>query len=65
MFSMISLDRQIKTGHNAKHIGMILEAVEEVSIGNKTLAPGETIEVTKSEARRLLASTKKLRVKID
>ncbi len=61
---MIPSDRQIKTGHDANQAGMTLEAIEEVKVGDKLLAPGETIVVTKSEARRLLISTKKLRVAV-
>lgn len=51
-------DRQIKTGHNVKQIGMTLEAQKEVTIGGKKMKAGDTIEVTRSEARRLMVLDK-------
>lgn len=44
---------------------MTLEAVKAVKIGGHELKEGETIEVTRSEARRILAITKSVRIKVD
>lgn len=62
---MTTSNRAIHTGHAPEQRGIVLEATEEVQVGGKVLKTGETIEVTRSEARRLLISTKKLQVKVD
>lgn len=57
-------NRAINTGHAPEQRGVTLEAVEDVKIMGKDLKVGETIEVTRSEARRILISTKKVRAAI-
>lgn len=63
---MTASNRAITTGHAPQQKGMTLEVLEEVSIGGRIRKVGETIECTRSEARRLMAVlNKKLRVRMD
>lgn len=62
---MVTSNRSINTGHAPEQRGMTLEAVKAVKIGGHELKEGETIEVTRSEARRILAITKSVRIKVD
>jgi len=58
-------NRAINTGHSPQQKGMTLEALDDVKVFGRELKSGEMIEVTRSEARRILLSTKKMRVKVD
>ena len=62
---MTTSNRAINTGHAPEQKGMTLEATENVQVLGKDLKAGETIEVSRSEARRIMLSTKKLRVRMD
>lgn len=61
---MTTSNRSINTGFAPEQKGMTLRAKEDIKILGKDLKAGETIEVTRSEARRILASTKKMEVAI-
>jgi len=55
----MTLNRQINTGFNASKDQKIeLEATKETQHNGKTLAAGEVVQVSKSEAKRLLATSK-------
>lgn len=55
------MNRQIHTGGKAvEQSGITLEVLADAKLGGKQLTKGETITVSKSEARRLLAQDKKV-----
>lgn len=61
-------NRQISTRFNDEQAtGMIvLEAVKELDYGTKALKPGETVKVSRSEAKRLLTLRRDaFRIKMD
>jgi len=59
-------DRQIRTGHSPAQGMMTLEVLKSTKIGGREVQAGETIQVTRSEARRLMAIDKTLfKVSVD
>lgn len=60
-----TMNRQVKTGFDAKKDGMTLEVVKECRYFGKLYRAGEVIAMSKSEARRLLATLKdSFRIKV-
>ena len=59
-------NRAINTGHNPADQLITLEATEDVKYAGRTLQKGEAVEVSKSEAKRLLTLSKgKLQIRMD
>lgn len=62
----MTLNRQIKTDFNTSGRKITLEAIKGITYEGKNIDAGQSIEVSKSEAKRLLISSKGIfKVKID
>lgn len=57
---MTTTNRQINTGFNPAESKMKLKVLNSGHILGRKVEAGEVIEVTKSEARRLMATDKKM-----
>ena len=63
---MTTTNRQINTGVKDKAQTITLEATKETKHDGKAITAGETVSVSKSEAKRLLTQSKGLfRIKMD
>ncbi len=56
---MTTLNRQIKTGHDNKDGVLTLKALKEITIGGVDMKAGDTIQATRSVARRLMSLNEK------
>ena len=53
-------NRQINTGFNPKAQKITIEALSNTKYNGKDLAAGETVEVSRSEAKRLVTMKREL-----
>lgn len=58
-------NRQIKTDFNPDQGTMTLVLLADMTVGGKDLKAGDRLEATRSEARRLLASSKNFKIAMD
>lgn len=63
---MTTSNRQIKTGFAPQQQMITIEAMQDTKHDGKAITAGQTFEVSKSEAKRLLAvGAKVFRIKMD
>jgi len=65
MFIPIINNRAINTGNSPAQEDIVLEAKEKVTVFGKVLEAGETIKVSRSEAKQIMRTNSNVRVKVD
>jgi uncharacterized protein YfdQ (DUF2303 family) len=62
---MTSMNRQMNTGAENKGQMITLEATQNTTFRGKSVQAGQSVTVSKSEAKRLLSMAKVFRIKLD